>query len=308
MNITPLVARQVFIMLILIIVGFVLAKKNLVSEKGAADMSNVLLTIVTPCVLIQAYQIECDAAIMHDIGLAFMLSIVLHALFIPIAYIVFMREKNADRKKINIFTSVYSNCGFMGIPLLAATLGEKGVLLGSAYLAMFNIIAWTQGLYLYGGSIKVLSLKNLVKNAGVMGSVIALVLFCGRIRLTGVLDASVDYIASLNTPLAMILLGAYLARTQIGSALKNASVYAVIALRLLILPVAAILLFSLLGINEMLATALVLPAACPSAAIGALFAQKFGMDAGYPSQIVSASTVISLATLPLVAYIASLVL
>ena len=39
MNITPLVARQVFIMLILIIVGFVLAKKNLVSEKGAADMS-----------------------------------------------------------------------------------------------------------------------------------------------------------------------------------------------------------------------------------------------------------------------------
>ena len=141
-----------------------------------------------------------------------------------------------------------------------------------------------------------------------MGSVIALVLFCGRIHLTGVLDASVDYIASLNTPLAMILLGAYLARTQIGSALKNASVYAVIALRLLILPVAAILLFSLLGINEMLATALVLPAACPSAAIGALFAQKFGMDAGYPSQIVSASTVISLATLPLVAYIASLVL
>ena len=91
MNITPLVARQVFIMLILIIVGFVLAKKNLVSEKGAADMSNVLLTIVTPCVLIQAYQIECDAAIMHDIGLAFLLSIVLHALFIPIAYIVFMR-------------------------------------------------------------------------------------------------------------------------------------------------------------------------------------------------------------------------
>lgn len=308
MNITPLVARQVFIMLILIIVGFVLAKKNIVSEKGASDMSNVLLTIVTPCVLIQAYQIECDAAIMREIGLAFLLSIVLHAVFIPLAYIVFMREKDIEKKKINIFTSVYSNCGFMGIPLLASTLGEKGVLLGSAYLAMFNIIVWTHGLFLYGGSIKVLSAKNLVKNAGVMGSVVALILFFARIRLAGVLEASVDYIASLNTPLAMILLGAYLARTKIGAALKNASMYAVMAMRLLIMPIAAALLFALLGVDEMLATALILPAACPSAAVGALFAEKFGMDTGYPSQIVSVSTVVSLATLPLVAYIASIVL
>ena len=308
MNITPLVARQVFIMLILIIAGFVLAKKNVVSEKGASDMSNVLLTIVTPCVLIQAYQVECDAAIMREIGLAFLLSIVLHALFIPLAYIVFMREKDIEKKKINIFTSVYSNCGFMGIPLLASTLGEKGVLLGSAYLAMFNIIVWTPGLFLYGGSLKVLSVKNLVKNAGVMGSVVALILFFARIRLAGVLDASVDYVASLNTPLAMILLGAYLARAEVGAALKNASMYAVIAMRLLIMPVAAALLFALLGIDEMLATALILPAACPSAAVGALFAEKFGMDTGYPSQIVSVSTVMSLATLPLVAYITSLVL
>ncbi len=308
MNITPLVARQVFIMLILIIVGFVLAKKNIVSERGASDMSNVLLTIVTPCVLIQAYQIECDAAIMREIGLAFLLSIVLHAVFIPLAYIVFMREKDIEKKKINIFTSVYSNCGFMGIPLLASTLGEKGVLLGSAYLAMFNIIVWTHGLFLYGGNIKVLSAKNLVKNAGVMGSVVALILFFARIRLAGVLEASVDYIASLNTPLAMILLGAYLARAKIGAALKNASMYAVMAMRLLIMPIAAALLFALLGVDEMLATALILPAACPSAAVGALFAEKFGMDTGYPSQIVSVSTVMSLATLPLVAYIASIVL
>lgn len=308
MNITPLVARQVFIMLILIIAGFVLAKKNVVSEKGASDMSNVLLTIVTPCVLIQAYQVECDAAIMREICLAFLLSIVLHALFIPLAYIVFMREKDIEKKKINIFTSVYSNCGFMGIPLLASTLGEKGVLLGSAYLAMFNIIVWTHGLFLYGGSLKVLSVKNLVKNAGVMGSVVALILFFARIRLAGVLDASVDYVASLNTPLAMILLGAYLARAEVGAALKNVSMYAVIAMRLLIMPVAAALLFALLGIDEMLATALILPAACPSAAVGALFAEKFGMDTGYPSQIVSVSTVMSLATLPLVAYITSLVL
>lgn len=308
MNITPLVARQVFIMLILIIVGFVLAKKNIVSEKGASDMSNVLLTIVTPCVLIQAYQIECDAAIMREIGLAFLLSIVVHAVFIPLAYIIFSYEKNTEKRKINIFTSVYSNCGFMGIPLLAATLGEKGVWLGSAYLAMFNIIVWTQGMFLYGGSLKVLSAKNLIKNAGVVGSVIALVLFFAKIRLGGVIEASVDYVASLNTPLAMILLGAYLARTKILAALKSVSLYIVLVVRLLVMPIIAAAIFALLGVDELLATALILPAACPSAAVGALFAEKFGMDTGYPSQIVSVSTLASLATLPLVAYLSSLIL
>lgn len=308
MNITQVVSQQVFIMLCLMLTGFVLFKAKAVTEKGAKDMSAVLLNIVTPCVLIQAYQIDADPSAVKEIISAFLYSIVLHVLFIVVSYIVFSFTKNEDLKKSEIFTSVYSNCGFMGIPLLSAALGEKGVLLGSAYLAVFNIIVWTHGLFLYGGDIKLLSLKNLAKNPGVIGTLIALLLFVFKIRLGGFLKASVGYLADLNTPLAMLLLGSYLARCDLLAALRQKAIYAVSAMRLLILPLLGIFLLKLFGASPFTATTLSLSAACPCATISALFAEKFNKDTGLPAQTVSVTTILSVATLPVAAYLASVII
>lgn len=308
MSITQSVSQQVLIMLCLIIVGFILFKAKLISEKGTKDFSELLLTTVTPCVLISAYQTDRELSVLKELGTAFLMSLILHIVFIAVSYLVFLKTKNPEKKKFEIFTSVYSNCGFMGIPLLSAALGEKGVLLGSAYLAVFNIIVWTHGLYLYSGNIKLLSIKKLFKNPGVMGTVSALVLFFFNIRLGGSLKASVDYLAALITPLAMLLLGSYLARADLKSAFRHSSLYAAGAMKLLILPIIGIFIFKLCGIEPFLATALSLSAACPAATISALFAEKFEMDTGLPSQIVSVTTLVSVVTLPVIAWICSAVL
>lgn len=308
MNITQSVAQQVFIMLCLILVGLVLYKTHVLTEKGTKDVSGVLLSIVTPCVLIRAYQIDCDASAIKELCIAFLMSILLHIVFILISYAVFSFQKNPERKKVEIFTSVYSNCGFMGIPLLSAALGEKGVLLGSAYLAVFNVIVWTQGLYLYGGDIKLLSVKNLIKNPGIIGTLIALLLFFSRIRLSGFMAASVGYIADLNTPLAMILLGSYLARCDLKAAFKQPALYSTALMRLLILPFISVIIFRLFNTDEFLAATICLSAACPCATISALFAEKFDMDTGLPSQIVSVTTLLSVATLPLISWLVSIIL
>lgn len=305
MNITQTVSQQVFIMLCLILTGAVLFKTRVISEKGSKDMSAILLNIVTPCVLIRAYQIDAEASALKEIGTAFLFSLILHAVFIVVSYIAFSLQKDNALRKIEIFTSVYSNCGFMGIPLLSAALGEKGVLLGSAYLAVFNIIVWTHGLFLYGGDIKLLSVKNLVKNPGIIGTLLALLLFLFNIKLGGFLKASVGYLADLNTPLAMLLLGSYLARCNLLDALKQKSLYIVSAFRLLILPLLGIFILKLFGVAPLCATALSLSAACPCATIAALFAEKFNKDTGLPSQIVSVTTVLSVVTLPLVAWVVS---
>ncbi len=304
MSITPMVTQQVFIMLVLIVLGFVLTKCKIITEAGAKDMSSLLLNIVIPFVLVQAYQTDCDAGIIKEIIFAFVLSAVLHALYILISTLVFKAEK----RKVNIFTSVYSNCGFMGIPLLSATLGPKGVILGSAYLAVFTIFSWTHGLYLYGGDKKLISIKNLYKNAGIIGVTVALTLFFANIRITGVTKDVVGYVASLNTPLSMILLGTYLGRGSILKALKSVGMYASLSMRLLILPLVTVLVFKLLSVDEFMGVSIILSAACPSAAVGAIFAERFNMDAVYPSQIVSISTIVSVLTLPIMSYIITLVL
>lgn len=308
MNITQAVSQQVFIMLCLILVGAALFKAKILTEKGTKDMSGILLTIVTPCVLIQAYQIDADMSAIKSIGKAFLFSIVLHICFIVISYLVSFFRKDKNLRKIEIFTSVYSNCGFMGIPLLSAALGEKGVLFGSAYLAVFNVLAWTHGLLLYGEDMKLLSIKNLVKNPGIIGTLLALLLFFLKIKLSGFLSASVGYIADLNTPLAMILLGAYLARCNFISAFKQSSLYAVAAMRLMLLPTIGIFVLKLMHAEPIIAASLALSAACPCATIAALFAEKFDIDTGLPSQIVSVTTILSVATLPAVAWLSSAII
>ena len=308
MNITPMVTQQVFIMLILIVLGFVLTKCKIITESGVKDMSSLLLNVVIPFVLVQAYQTECEPGIVKEIVFAFLLSALLHALYIIISTFVFKAEKNNEKRKVNIFTSVYSNCGFMGIPLLSATLGSKGVILGSAYLAVFTIFSWTHGLYLYGKDKKLISIKNLYKNAGIIGVTVALVLFFANIRITGVAKDIVGYVASLNTPMSMILLGTYLGRGSILKALKSVGMYASLAMRLLVLPLVTVFVFKLLSVDQFMGTSIILSAACPSAAVGAIFAERFNMDALYPSQIVSVSTIVSILTLPLMSYIIALVL
>lgn len=308
MNIAPLVAQQVFIMLILIIIGFVLTKNNIISQAGSKNISDILLTIVTPSVLIRAYQIDFDMGIAFDILTGFGLSVLAHLIFIVVSHLIFRGNRDVYRRKVMNFTSIYSNCGFMGIPLLAATLGDKGVVIGSTYLAAFNIITWTQGYYIYCQDFKLLSFRKLLKNPGVVGTCIALILFFAQVRLGGVIRQAIWYVADLNTPLAMILLGTYLARTDLAKSLKNKDIYVVSFLRLLALPLLTLAVFKLIGVGYDMAICLMLPAACPCAAIAAMFAEKADMDPGLPSQIVSVTTIFSLAALPLVAYLTSVIL
>ena len=308
MNIAPLVAQQVFIMLVLIIVGFVLTKKNIISQTGSKNISDILLTIVTPSVLIRAYQIDFDMDIALDILMGFALSVLAHFIFIVVSHLIFRGNKDIYRRKVMNFTSIYSNCGFMGIPLLAATLGDSGVVIGSTYLAAFNIITWTQGYYIYCQDFKLLSVKKLLKNPGVVGTCIALILFFAQVRLGGVIKDAIWYVADLNTPLAMILLGTYLARTELAKSLRNKDMYIVSFLRLLALPLLTLFVFKLIGVGYDMAICLMLPAACPCAAIAAMFAEKADMEPGLPSQIVSVTTIFSLATLPLVAYLTSVIM
>ena len=306
-SITALVTSQVFIMLILIAVGYLLARFKVVGVIGAKEMSDILLTIVTPCVMIKAYQIEFNKELFGDIIWAFILSVIIHIIAILTAHMCFIRQKNIEKKKIKMFTSVYSNCGFMGIPLLEATLGEKGVLIGSAYLAVFNLIAWTHGICMYSGNIKSLSVKQLAKNPGVIGVILALLLFFTQYKLPNTVYQTVNYVAMLNTPLAMILLGCYLERTNLKNAFKNKDIYGVSFVRLILIPCFAIVLFKLFGTTEFVASSLIMSAACPAATIGALFAAKNNMDTSLPSQIVSVTTLISMVTLPLMSCLVSVV-
>lgn len=299
MELSRIVFVQVLIIFVLMAVGFVCSKARLINEKGTRQMTDVLLLIVMPCVLIKAYQKEFSKELIFGLLMSALFALVIHIIGIVISTLIFKKEESL-RYRINIFSSVYSNCGFMAIPLLNAAVGTDGVFYGSAYLAVFTILNWTHGICLYSGSLKEISVKKIITNPGIIGTTIAIISFVMGIKLPYVLEESVSYLAGLNTPLAMIVTGAYLTRVDFKKALKNVSIYLVSLLRLVVVPIIAVVVAKIINIDALIAKSVLISAACPTAAIAALFATKYELDSTYAAEVVSITTILSVVTIPLV--------
>lgn len=311
MDLAIKIAYQVVIIFLFMATGFTLFKLKKLNSGGISDITTLLLEFVTPCVLISSYQKKIpdySTKLLSGLGIAALFTLLVHFIAILIATLIFKKEPSG-KYKVNLFSAVYSNCGFMAIPILSSVLGTDGVFYGAIYLAFFTILNWTHGIVVYSGSIKAVSMKKLLFNPGVIGTLGALLLFLFKLELPGIVNDAVDSFAALNTPLSMMILGTYLAKVNWKSVFTKPSLYIVAFLRLLLIPFLAIVLIWAINrvypINLLIARSVLIPSACPAAAASALFAAKYDADATYASELVAVTTLFSIVTLPLIMIIST---
>lgn len=293
------VGQQVLILFILIGVGVICGKSRFLSSNSAKHLTNIILYFVTPCVVIDAFQRDFEPALLKNLGITALCAILIHVLSILIVSLVF-RDQEDSRRCVLRFGTVFSNCGFMSIPLQAALLGADGVFYGAAFVAIFNLVLWSYGLLVMSGDRQTLSPRHLLLNPGVIGVAAGLLLFLFSVHLPEVLSTPIYYMASLNTPLPMIIIGFYLSRTNLAAALKDRRAYVSILLRLVILPLLTLFLMYACGIRGVVLVACVIAAAAPVAAATTMFAAKFDRDTSLSVNLVSLSTLFSLVTMPLI--------
>ncbi|MBR2667110.1 MAG: AEC family transporter [Oscillospiraceae bacterium] len=299
------VGQQVVILFILIAVGVLLGRRRVINDTGAAVITDVVLYVVAPCVIIQAFQRPFDAAMLRGLLLSLLLAAAATVLSIALGYLCF-HDKNAARRRVLRFAAVFSNCGFMGLPLQEAVLGADGLFYGSAFLVVFNLLAWTWGLAVMSGDRQILSAKKLVLNPGILGVIIAVALFLGSVTLPTVIYQPVHYLAALNTPLPMLVIGYHLSHANLRRAFTAGACWLSMALRLLIVPLLALLGMKLCGVEGTQMVSLVISVAAPVAALCTMFSAKFKNDTELSVSLVSASTLLSIITMPVVIALAQL--
>jgi len=300
------VGQQVVILFILIGIGFVLDKTKLVGEKCISGITNIVLYFVTPCVIIQSFQREFNADMLVGLGQTGLIAIFSHILCILTAKI-FIREKAVAKNKVYRFAIVFSNCGYMSLPLMQAVLGSEGVFYGAAYIAVFNLVLWTYGLLLMSGDKSQISVKKVVTNPGIMGVFVGLFFFLCSITLPELIAQPVSYMASLNTPLPMIVIGFYLARADLKEVWKEKYVYVTLFLRLIFTPLIALACMYFAGIRGVVFVACTISASAPAAAATTMFASKFGGDKELSGSVVAVTTLCSILTMPLLVAVAQLI-
>lgn len=293
------ILKQTIIMLILITVGIVCSKTKIISKESNKDLSKFVLQVVNPVMIFMSYQTDYKPELVKNLLLTFVLSLGAYAVTILLAYLLIPSKKGRETE-LERFSAIYSNCGFMGIPLVNALFGMEGVFYLTAFITVFNLIVWTHGIILISGE---KSMKNIVKvlySPTIIAIVLGIITFFLQIRLHEVPAKALEFISQLNTPMAMIVSGVTMAETNVLKLLKKGGVYYICFLRLLLIPAILAALLSPLGISEKVRLTVIIAASAPPAAMCTLQCIRYGRNSVYASEIFTAGTILSVLTLPLV--------
>lgn len=299
------VGEQVLILFILIAIGFICGKVNFMSDKTAKHMTDIVLYFVTPCVIISAYQIDFDSSILLNLGIVALCAVGIYIISAIIVTLVF-REKDTAKRTVLKFATVFSNCGFMSLPLQKALLGTDGILYGAAFIAVFNIALWSYGVVCMSGSIKSISIKKLLLNPGIIGVALALIFFLTSFKLPPVIITPIDFLAALNTPIPMIIIGFYLSKNNIINGLKSKSMWLSVLIRLIVIPLASLGLMYAIGIRGSILVSCVIATSAPVAAATTMFATKFNRCTSLSVNLVSVSTILSIFTMSVIVSLAQM--
>ena len=294
------ILNQTIIMLILIGVGVICAKTKLISESSNKDLSKFVLQVVNPVVIFISYQKPYKAELAKNLLLTFVISIVVMSVLISLSYL-FVRKKEGREFEIERFSSVYSNCGFMGIPLVNALFGDEGVFYLTAFITVFNLIVWTHGVILVSGEKDFKQVVKVFYSPTIISIILGLITFFLEIRLPDTALSALGFIKDVNTPMAMIVSGVTIAATDIPKLLKNYRVYDVCFLKLIVMPlILAVPLSLFTNFDDKVRMTVLVAAAAPPAAMCTLLSIRYGKNSVYASEIFTAGTILSVGTLPLV--------
>ena len=145
-----------------------------------------------------------------------------------------------------------------------------------------------------------MSIKRIITNPVVIAVFIGLLIFISPVKLPSVLYNACDSLGNINTPLAMIILGTYIAQSKILDLFNNKHTYYISFIKLIIIPIlTAVLLKFVPNAFYDIKMVMYIASITPTGMTVAMLSQIYGSDYSYGAQIVGLTTLLSLITIPI---------
>lgn len=296
MEIVSLLFRQNIIMFLYLMIGYLLYRNKLLTSVGSGELGKMLLYLVMPVAIVKSYIQEFSRELLIGLMISFAAAAASLALAVVVSTLVFR-----GRSSVRQFGAAFSNAGFIGIPLVQMTLGGDAVFYVASFVAILNLLQWTYGVLIMTKDKSAVSLKKLWTNPILIAFVVGMILFFLPVSLPDVLSGMVSTIASMNAPLAMIVLGAYLAQVPLKELVTDRQTYLCTVVRLIMIPILTLLLLCLVpGEYHTIRVAVLLAAAAPVGSNVAIFAQIYGENYRDAVKDVCLSTLCSILTMPVI--------
>jgi len=290
---------------LIIIPGYILSRKNMISEEQSKGISLIVVNVTWPCLIVDSLQMSFSRMLLINAG--YVLTVLLLTLIV--AYLLSQaacRTIKIEKNKTYLYTFMllFANTGFMGIPISNALYGKEGVFYAVLIDSLCNVFIYTFGIMMIKKSTGMYEKADFEQlfSPGFFCIMIGAVLFLTNTKLPSVLGDSVTLVGSATSPLAMLILGFQLGKIRFRELVGDLSIYILAGLKLIVIP-----LIFLAGLSfflsdlSLFAKIIILEASMPVAASSAIFTQKYDGDVRYTTKGVLLSTAISIITIPIFA-------
>ena len=295
------------------LIGFVCVKTGYITTEQKNALSKIIIRITLPVLVVTSLtKMEMDAEkVANCFILAGIALVVIGVMWL--AGTLFSRIFKMEKKRAIVYSSMYAfgNVVFMAYPLIQKLYGAEGLLYAAVYAMMNDLYLWTLGVYKMASinsaetSVRK-NLKNLV-NPATIGFVISFIMMIFGWKFTGVIGDVLNGIGGTTTYLSMLFIGGTLAGVDFKRIYKRVPLFILTAVKMLILPLILIFVFKLLSIDETVKHVIILQAAIPTATILTIVATEYSGDVTYAAEGAFITTIASLATLPLVYYLMTVI-
>lgn len=322
MSTSGILIEQTLAILIILVIGSICYKTKLIDDTATGNLSNILLTLVQPVLIFTAFQMEFKFELMKGLFISMVLAFIIHIVAISVSYLLIRRKRrrgvvsNGQRKiayvvnedvEVERLATSYANMGFMGVPLALGIYGTEGVFYVTAYIMAFNLFMWTHGVIMISGS-KNLKFKDIaarLRSPSIIAIFLGLIFFIFQIQLPEVINQALNYIGKINTPLAMLIAGASIAKTNVlrmfSGKLRN---YYMVFIKLLLIPFIIMMMYVWLPIDEKVKMIAIMMTATPTTTIGTILTIKYKKNSVLAAEIFAMTTILCILTIPFIIWVA----
>lgn len=295
------IAESVLSLFIIILVGVYGSRKNIITPQINKGLTDILIKIALPFMIVSSFIFTYDDTIKTNVLKTFYLSLAAYAIMASISWLALLPVKN-DKKTILHFANVFVNTGYVGFPVLYSIYGAEGVIYGSIFNMFFVVFLWTYGLVLFKGSLNKQEIKkeilSVMLNPSILAVIIGIFIMVSGIKLPAAIFSSIKSIGNITGPLSMFIIGNILSNVKIKNHFRDWTIYYGIALKLVAIPLIIYMCSMLLNDHSKAVNSVIVMTAMPASAMTSILAESFDKEKEYAAIIVSATTLLSLITVP----------
>lgn len=289
---------------LILILGFFLGKKKLISTETNKQITNLLLTVFMPASLFAAFPSEYDEASLNLFFAGLVAGIVIMLMLIFLSKAIFNKWwfKGGLRYESQ-FALIFNNATFLGYPIVVSTFGSSGVIAYCGFIIAFNIALFSYGIWLFEHKVSLKLLKSIATNPNILAVLLGMVLFLSSLSLPEFITSAVSFVGGATTPLSIICIGFMLSRADFKAIFTKWRLVVVALIQLILGPVITFFLLTWLKFPTEVISVCTLIQALPTATSLGLFATEYGGNNIEASELVAVSTLLSVVTMPLMVLI-----